>query len=99
MAKADAFKQQIERDNPVGTPLPIVVDYVRARGFDAGDFREFTHNGLITYSGAVYVLMFTNKSPRWDCGREAVGVILDFKDTKFRGVTTEAWHGPKGCWD
>jgi hypothetical protein len=74
MAKAEAFKRQIEVDTPVGSTLPQVADYVRAHGQDFPDMHDFRGStGVIAYSGAIYVLMATGDSPRWDCGREAWG--------------------------
>lgn len=99
MAKAEAFKRRAEMDIAVGSTLQQVADYVRAHGQDFPD-RPDTHDfrSSTDVPSSITVLVFTGESPRWNCGREAVGVVFLFEYARFAGIQAASWHGPKACW-
>ena len=92
MAKAEAFRQAMERDMPAGAAFDDVLGYLRARNLHFGlvgltDPQDQPRNGR----GDLDVEMFRENSPHWYCGSGSVGLTLSFVDSRLNRTQTTYW--------
>ena len=89
MRKAETFKVEFDRANPVGTYVDDVNHWLQSRDLHlTSSMNEFG-------GGDVLLELFTENSPLWYCGKGFVGLEIRFESRKV--VQTRTSSGSFDC--
>lgn len=94
MAKGEAFRQVFDREVKIGASFDEVLVYLKAHNLHFGpDGLTVPHDEPPPRDGTgrLWVEMFREKSPNWDCGKGSVGLSIYFANRKLDRTESTYW--------